>query len=392
MRSSPLLPSISALTCGLALLLPLAATRAADDTITHKPFGQTKSGTPVDIYTLTNKSGAEARITNYGGIVVSVKVPDKSGKLDDVVLGFDNLSGYEENPGPHFGELIGRYGNRIAQGEFKLDGHEYHLPINDPPNTLHGGKRGFGRYVWDAREGESTEGPTLTLNMTSPDGDQGFPGEVKVQAVYTLTEDNALKVAFEATTTRPTVINLTNHSYFDLRGQGRSGTILDHVATIYGSKFLPVDKTSIPLGELRPVDGTAFDFTHPTAIGAHINDQNPQLHLGPGGYDHCYVLDGYNARAGSSAAPFLAVHVSEPTTGRTLELWTAEPGVQFYSGNYLDGTFAGKGGRKYAKSEGFALEPQHYPDSPNRPEWPTTTLKPGETYHNTFWYKFGVQP
>ena len=373
-------------------MLPITATQAADDTVTHASFGKTKSGTPVDLFTLTNKSGAEARITNYGGIVVSVKVPDKNGKLDDVVLGFDQLSGYEENPGPYFGALIGRYGNRIAKGEFKLDGKTYHLPINNTPNTLHGGKKGFDKYVWTAKEGTSADGPTLTLNMTSPDGDQGYPGEVKVKAVYTLTEDNALKLAFEATTTKPTVINLTNHSYFDLRGQGKTGTILDHVVTINGSKFLPVDETSIPLGELRPVAGTAFDFTHPTAFGAHIADQNPQLHLGPGGYDHCYVLDAYDAKSGSAAAPTLAVHVSEPTTGRTLELWTAEPGVQVYSGNYLDGTFAGKGGRKYAKNEGFALEPQHYPDSPNRPEWPTTVLKPGETYHNTFWYKFGVQP
>ena len=378
------------LACCLALALFHA--RAATEPIIHQPFGQTRSGTPVQIYTLTNKYGCEARITNYGGIVVSLKVPDKNGHFDDVVLGFDDLSGYEEHPSPYFGALIGRYGNRIAKGEFTLDGHAYQLSVNDPPNTLHGGKVGFDKHVWDATESTGADGPALTLTLTSPDGDQGFPGEVKVKAVYTLTDENALRIAFEATTDKPTVINLTNHSYFDLRGQGKPGTILDHVATIFGSKFLPVDKTSIPLGELRPVEGTAFDFTRPTPIGEHIDDQNPQLHLGPGGFDHCYVLDAYHPREGSAAPASLAVRVHEPGSGRTLELWTSEPGVQFYTGNYLDGSFAGKGGRRYAKHDAFALEPQHYPDSPNHPDWPTTVLRPGETYRNTFFYKFSVQP
>ena len=382
---------LATLACGLGLLSAVTYGHAAEG-VTQQPFGTTKSGTSVEIYTLTNKGGSEARITNYGGILVSLKVPDKNGKFDDVVLGFDDLAGYENHPGPYFGALIGRYGNRIAKGKFSLDGHEYELPINDPPNSLHGGKVGFDKHVWAAREGTGPDGPTLTLTLTSPDGDQGYPGKLDVKAVYTLTEDNAVRIAFEATTDKPTVINLTNHSYFDLRGQGKPGTILDHVVTLFASKYIPIDKTSIPLGELRPVAGTAFDFTQPTKIGAHLDDQDPQLHLGPGGYDHSYVLDGYDVKKGSEAPASLGVRVHEPTTGRVLELWTSEPGVQFYSGNYLDGSFAGKGGRKYAKHDGFALEPQHYPDSPNRPEWPTTVLRPGETYHNTFFYKFSVQP
>ena len=345
----------------------------------------------MEIYTLTNKNGCEARITNYGGIVVSIKVPDKDGHFDDVVLGHDELAGYEAHPSPYFGAMIGRYGNRIAKGKFALDGHDYQLSINDPPNTLHGGKQGFDKRVWAATEGSSADGPTLTLTYTSADGEEGFPGKVEVKAVYTLTNDNALQLAYEATSDQPTVINLTNHSYFNLRGQGKPGTILDHEATLFASKFVPVDKTSIPLGELRPVAGTPFDFTKPAKIGARISDPDEQLHLGPGGYDHCYVLDGYDAKAGSAGAPFLAARVHDPVSGRTVELWTAEPGVQFYTGNYLDGSFTGKGGRAYAKNDAFCLEPQHYPDSPNHPEWPSVVLRPGETYHNTFSYRFGVQ-
>ena len=377
---------LAGLTC---LSLPVQAADLAN--ITRQPFGKTQEGTPVEIYTLRNVHGCEARISTYGGIVVSLTMPDKNGKLDDVVLGFDTVSGYEENPSPYFGALIGRYGNRIAKGKFTLDGKEYALSINNAPNTLHGGKIGFDKHVWQAQPGTSAEGPTLTLRYVSKDGEEGFPGTLTVKAVYTLTEDNALKVAFEAMTDAPTVINLTNHSYFDLRGAASTGDILNHEITLHASRYLPVDKTSIPLGELRPVAGTPFDFTKPAAIGARIDDPDPQLHFGPGGYDHCYVLDGYDPKLGAKAEPFLAAHVYEPTSGRVLELWTSEPGVQFYTANYLEGKFAGKGGKVYGKRSAFCLEPQHFPDSPNRPEYPSVVLRPGETYRNTFFYRFSVR-
>ena len=381
---------LSALVGGFCLALMSPSSSPAAEGITHQSYGTTKAGSPVEIYTLANQAGSEARILDYGGIVVSLKVPDKDGKFDDVVLGCDDLATYEKSS-PYFGALIGRYGNRIAKGKFSLDGHGYQLPINNPPNSLHGGTVGFDKLVWKAREEKGSDGPSLVLTLTSPDGDQGYPGKLTVKATYTLTEDNALRVAFEATTDKPTVINLTNHSYFNLHGHGKPGTILDHEVTILGSKYLPVDENSIPLGELRSVLGTAFDFTKPTKIGAHIDDQDPQLHIGPGGYDHCYAFDAYDPKK-SSAAPTLGVRVHDPVSGRVLELWTSEPGVQFYSGNYLDGTFAGTGGRKYDKHDAFALEPQHYPDSPNHPEWPSVVLRPGETYRNTFFYKFSVQP
>ena len=287
--------------------------------------------------------------------------------------------------------MIGRYGNRIAAGKFSLDGREYQLPLNDPPNSLHGGKTGFDKRVWQAQPGTGEEGPTLTLRYVSQDGEEGYPGTLTVKAVYTLTDQNALQLSYEATADAPTVINLTNHSYFNLRGAKRGGDILDHEVTLRASKYLPVDKTAIPLGEWRAVAGTAFDFTMPARIGARIDDPDEQLHIGPGGYDHCYVLDGDDPKSGSKAGPFLAAHVYEPTSRRVLELWTSEPGVQFYSGNFLEGKFAGKGGKVYGKHAAFCLEPQHFPDSPNRPAWPSVVLRPGETYRNTFSYRFSVQ-
>ena len=380
-------PFRSLLVALLGLTCPCLVTQAANPVgITVQPFGKTKEGTPVEIYTLRNARGCEARISNYGGIVVSLTVPDRNGKLDDVLLGFDTLPEYEANS-PYFGALIGRYGNRIARGKFTLDGKDYTLAINDPPNTLHGGKVGFDKRVWQATEGSSSEGPTLTLRYTSKDGEEGYPGTLKVTAVYTLNNDNALTVDFTATTDAPTVLNLTNHAYFDLRGAASTGDILGHEVTLKASKYLPVDATSIPLGEQRPVAGTPFDFTKPMAIGSRIDDPDPQLHLGPGGYDHCYVLDGYTEKR----EPFLAAHVYEPTSGRVLELWTSEPGVQFYTGNFLKGAFAGKGGKVYGKRSAFCLEPQHFPDSPNQPGFPSVVLRPGQTYHNTFSYRFSVQ-
>ena len=366
----PIFASLAALAGGVFIRGAAPPLRAAGSDA-PPPFGQTPAGTLVEIYTLTNKNGCEARLTNYGGIVVSLKVPDRTGRLDDVVLGHDDLSGYEKHPAPYFGALIGRYGNRIAGGKFTLDGRAYQLAVNNAPNTLHGGQVGFDKKVWHATQTTMPDGPALELTCTSADGEEGFPGQVSVRAVYTRTNDNALRLAFEATTDQPTIINLTNHSYFDLRGQSAGGDILDHEATIFASRFVPVDQTSIPLGELRPVAGTPFDFT--------------------GGYDHTYVLDGYDPQAASHAEPFLAARVHDPASGRTLELWTAEPGVQFYTGNYLDGTFTGKGGKAYGKHAAFCLEPQHYPDSPNHPEWPSVILRPGETYRNTFSYRFSVR-
>ena len=378
-----LLLGLTSLTC---MSLPTQAASPAG--ITSQPFGRTTDGTPVEIYTLRNSHGCEARITNYGGIVVSLTVPDQQGKMDDVLLGFDSVGAYEKDS-PYFGALIGRYGNRIAKGKFTLDGKEYTLATNDTPNALHGGKKGFDKRVWQAKAGDmGTDGFPLTLTYVSKDGEEGYPGTLTVKAVYTLTEENALRIAFEATTDAPTVVNLTNHSYFDLQGASAKGDILNHDLTIHGSKFLPVDKTSIPLGELRAVAGTPFDFTQPHKIGERINDPDDQLHIGPGGYDHCYTLDGYQP---GKSEPFLAVHVHEPISGRVLELWTSEPGVQVYSGNYLEGKFAGKGGKVYEKHAAFCLEPQHYPDSPNHPEYPSVVLKPGETYRNTFEYRFSVQ-
>lgn len=385
---------LATLVCGACLLLPVRPGHATDWDRPPTPptFGKTRAGISVQIYTLTNRNGCEARITNYGGIVVSLKVPDRDGHLDDVVLGHDKLDGYQAHPQPYFGALIGRYGNRIAKGKFTLDGQEHSLAPNNGPNALHGGKAGFDQRVWDAREIAGADGPALELTYTSQDGEEGYPGKLSVKATYTLTNHDELRLAFEATTDKPTVVNLTNHSYFDLRGQGGKGDILDHEATLFASRFVPVDATSIPLGELRPVAGTPFDFTRPARIGARLADPDEQLHLGPGGYDHTYVLDGYDPKRGSAAAPFLAARVHDPASGRTVELWTSEPGVQFYTANYLDGTFAGKKGKVYGKQAAFCLEPQHYPDSPNHPEWPSVVLRPGETYRNTFFYRFSAEP
>ena len=349
--------------------------------ISHAPFGHTPDGTPVELYTLRNRHGMEAQIMTYGGIVTSLKVPDKNGNLGDVVLGYDNLDGYLKST-PYFGALIGRYGNRIAKGKFSLDGKEYTLATNNVPNCLHGGVKGFDKVVWTVKETEVGEdGPELELTYLSKDGEEGFPGNLTVKATYTVTEDNALKVKFKATTDQDTVLNLTHHSYFNLRG---SGDILDHVVTINADKFTPVDSTLIPTGELRPVKGTPFDFTAPTAIGARINNTNDdQIKFG-GGYDHNWVLNK------KSHELSLAARVTESTSGRVMEVWSTEPGTQFYTGNFLDGSITGKGGWVYQLRNAFCFEPQHFPDSPNHPEFPTTELKPGQTYHNTIVYKFSV--
>jgi len=352
-------------------------------TITKTAFGRTPDGTPVDLYTLRNAKGMEATIMTYGGIVTSLKVPDRNGRFDDVVLGYDNLDAYLKSS-PYFGALIGRYGNRIAKGKFSLDGVQYTLAVNNAPNALHGGLKGFDKVVWTVVEaGVGEHGPKLELTYLSKDGEEGYPGNLKVKATYTLTDDNALQLKFKATTDQATVCNLTHHSYFNLAG---GGDVLGHVVQINADRFTPVDSGLIPTGELAPVAGTPFDFRTPTPIGAHINDTNNEQIRFAGGFDDNWVLN-----QKSPGELTLAARVTEPAGGRTLEVWTTSPGVQFYTGNFLDGTITGKGGRVYSLRNAFCLEPQHFPDSPNHPAFPTTVLKPGQTYKNTIIYKFSTE-
>lgn len=350
--------------------------------IDKQTFGNTKQGETVDIYTLTNSNGIEVRAITYGGIIVSLRTPDKNGKLDDIVLGFDSLDGYLAEH-PYFGAIIGRYGNRIGNARFTLDGVEYKLPVNNGPNSLHGGLKGFDKVVWQAKPFENEQGVGIVFTHTSPDGDQGYPGNLTVKVTYTLNNQNELTFDYEATTDKPTIVNLTQHTYFNLAGAS-DGTILGHELMLNADQFTPVDATLIPTGEIRKVAGTPFDFTKPTPIGARIEADDEQIKFGPG-YDHNFVLN----RKGAGLS--LAARVYEPTTGRVMEVYTTEPGVQFYSGNFLDGTLTGKGGHAYQKRSGFCLETQHFPDSPNKPEFPSTILRPGETYRSRTMYKFSVR-
>ena len=365
---------------GAICLAGCASLTDQPERITKTAFGSAPDGTAVDLYTLRNDKGAEARICNYGGIVTSLKVRDRDGKLGDVVLGYDNLAGYLK-ASPNFGCLVGRYGNRIAQGRFTLNGKEYTLARNNGPNHLHGGVKGFDKVVWEAKPVHSKLGPALELKYVSKDGEEGYPGNLSITAIYTLTDDNALRLDFTATTDADTVCNLTHHSYFNLAG---AGDVLNHQIMIYADKFTPVDANLIPTGELRPLDGSPLDFRHAEKIGARINQADEQLKLG-NGYDHNYVLRQPAGELG------LAARVYEDSTGRLLEVFTTEPGMQFYTGNFLDGSITGKGGWTYQFRNGFCLEPQHYPDSPNQPNFPSTVLKPGQTYHNTIIYKFSVR-
>ena len=348
--------------------------------ITKTAFGTLPDGTAVDLYILRNNSGAEARICNYGGIVTSLKVRDRGGKFGDVVLGYDQLAGYLK-ASPHFGCLTGRYANRIAKGRFTLDGKTYPLAVNNGPNHLHGGLKGFDKVVWTARPFQSSLGPALELKYLSRDGEEGYPGNLSVTALYTLTHDNALRLDFTATTDKATVCNLTHHSYFNLIG---SGDVLNHEVTIFADKFTPVDATLIPTGELRPLDGSPLDFRQAQKIGARINQADEQLKLG-NGYDHNYVLSKPAGQLG------LAARVYEETSGRVMEVLTTEPGVQFYTANGLDGSITGKGGWVYQARNGFCFEPEHFPDSPNQPTFPSCVLRPGQTYKNTIIYKFSVR-
>jgi aldose 1-epimerase len=349
---------------------------------TQADYGTTPDGQRVTLYTLTNRRGAEARVITYGGAVVSLKVPDRNGRLGDVVLGFDTLEGWMKQSF-YINALIGRYGNRIARGRFTLDGGQYHLATNNGPNHLHGGVRGFDKVVWRARPLDTAAGPALELTYHSHDGEEGYPGNLGVAATYTLTDNNELRIDYSATTDKPTVVNLTQHNYYNLAGEG-SGDILRHQLRINAARFTPTDSTSIPTGELRPVRGTPFDFTSPTEIGARIDADDEQIRFG-NGYDHNFVING---RAGALRR---AATVYEPTSGRVMEVWTTEPGLQFYSGNFLDGGGGGKNGHTYPRRAAFCLETQHYPDSPNHPSFPSTVLRPGQRFRSTTIYRFSTR-
>jgi aldose 1-epimerase len=352
-------------------------------TIRKETFGKTAGGEQVDLYTLSNKKGMEVAITNFGATVVVLKVPDRAGKVADVVLGFDTLEGYEHGTA-YFGATVGRYGNRIGGGKFSIDGKTYTLPKNNGDNTLHGGITGFNKKVWMAREIASKDGESLEMSYSSADGEEGFPGNLSVKVVFTLaTEGNELTIDYTATTDKDTVLNLTNHSYFNLAGEG-NGDILDHVLTLHAKQFTPVDKTLIPTGELRDVAGTPLDFTRATAIGKRINESYEQLVFGKG-YDHNWLIAS-DGRKGLT----LAAEAYDPKSGRTLEVLTTEPGVQFYSGNFLDGP-KGKGNKPYRQRAAFCLETQHFPDSPNHPNFPSTLLKPNSAFRSQTVFRFSAK-
>ena len=362
----------------LCLILGVTISEAKTN-VSKQPFGKMPDGTAVDVYTLS-EGPVEAKIINYGGIVVSLNVPDKAGKSDDIVLGFDTLDDYVKISNapagnPFFGAIIGRYGNRIAKGKFTLDGKEYSLPINNPPNSLHGGPHGFNNVVWKGKQIPNG----VELTYLSKDGEAGYPGNLTATVRYTLA-NSALRIEYSATTDKDTVVNLTNHSYFNLAGQGH-GDILNHMLTLHASRFTPVDSTLIPTGELRPVANTPFDFTKSMRVGDRIDANDEQIQFGKG-YDHNWVLDSPGGKL------FVAAEVYESTTGRVLRVSTTEPGIQFYTGNFLDGTLKGKGGATYVRRGALCLETQHFPDSPNHPKFPSTELKPGQRYHTVTVFSF----
>jgi aldose 1-epimerase len=351
---------------------------AAEDGVTKQDFGSAQ-GQPNTLYTMTNKKGMSVSVMNYGAAVVKLLVPDRSGKMDDVVLGFDDLAGYlDPKRDPHFGATIGRYGNRIAKGQFSLDGHTYQLPLNDGPNSLHGGPEGFDRLMWKA-EILSKSPPSILFTHVSLDGEEGYPGTMKASVRYTLSEDNQVKLYFTAKTDKPTVANLTHHSYFNLGG-ANSGTVLDELVTINADAYTPVDSTLIPTGEIKSVEGTPMDFRKPTAVGERIQ----QVGGKPVGYDHNYVLNDYGKGVRVIAT------VLAPKSGRIMTVSSDQPGVQFYSGNFLDGSITGKNGAVYQQYDALCLEPQHFPDSPNEPKFPPVVLEPGETYRSTIVYGFSI--
>ncbi|MEM0896968.1 MAG: aldose epimerase family protein [Verrucomicrobiota bacterium] len=367
-------------TLPLSLCLCGLLTHSAMSSIEKSPFGKTSAGEEASLYTLKNSSGASVTITDFGGTVVSINVPDRDRNLADISLGFDSVEGYEGDKNPYFGCITGRYANRIAKGKFSIAGEEFTLATNNDPNHLHGGDSGFNRKMWEA----TIDGNKLVFSRTSPDGEEGYPGALACKITYTFTDDNALHIDYEATTNKPTVLNLTNHTYFNLGGEG-SGTILDHVALFNCSHFTPTDDTAIPYGEVRPVKGTPFDFTTEHTIGERINQtDNEQIKFGLG-YDHNFVID-----STSHGSMVHACTVTDPASGRVLEVHTDQPGVQFYTGNFLDG-LEGKGGKKYDHRTGFCLETQIFPDSPNNAHFPSPVLRPGETYTHKCVYKFRVK-
>lgn len=373
----------------LLLACGLGASAKGVEGIATQPFGTTADGVPVQLYTMTNAHGMKASVTNYGAIVVELTAPDRTGHFDDVVLGFSKLDTYLHGS-PYFGAIVGRFGNRIANGRFTLDGKTYTLATNDHPGgtscALHGGVKGFDKRVWKAEPVTRKNDQGVKLSLHSPDGEEGYPGNLDVTVTYWLTANNELKIDYSATTDKATPVNITHHGYFNLKGEGK-GDILDHQVTLHASRFTPVDKGLIPTGKLQPVKGTPFDFTKPHTIGERVNTNDVQL-LNGGGYDHNWVLD---RKKTDGKKLTLAAEVQEPTTGRRMEVWTNEIGIQFYSGNFLDGHFTGKGGAPYIKRSGLCLETQHFPDSPNQKTFPTTILKPGQTYQSTTIYRFSAR-
>ena len=345
-------------------------------------FGTTSGGQAVEAYTLRNGQGMEVSLITYGATITAIRVPDRYGNFANVTLGFNNLADYEKDS-PYFGSIIGRYGNRIAKGKFTLNTTEYRLATNDGENTLHGGNKGFDKVIWSAEEVVVDGAPRVLFSYHAKDGEEGFPGNLAVQVSYTLLEDNGLHIHYRATTDAPTVCNLTNHTYFNLRGEG-NGTIEDHVLYVDADRYTPVDNTLIPTGELASVAGTPFDFRIPKRIGADLHAKHKQLSIAQG-YDHNLVLNGI------SAGLRLVAIVHEPLSGRVLEVLTTEPGVQFYSGNFLDGTIVGASGNPYRQRDSFCLETQHFPDSPNQPQFPVTVLNPNEVYETTTVYRLGRQ-
>jgi len=349
--------------------------------IVKQPFGLTRDQQPVELYTLTNDHGVTAQIMSYGGVIVSLQTPDRAGVVGDIVLGFDTLADYQERS-PFFGCIAGRYANRIAGGKFVLDGVTYPLATNNGPNHLHGGLRGFDKVVWQAETTRTAGEVALHLRYRSQDGEEGYPGNLDVTVLYTLTNQNELRIDYQATTDKPTILNLTNHTYFNLAGQGK---ILDHLLLIDADRITPVNATLIPTGELADVTGTPFDFRTPTPIGARINQDDQQVRYG-GGYDHNWVLN--RPEQGLRHV----ITVTDPSSGRCLDVATSQPGVQFYTGNMMPDSLPGKGGQSYSKRTGFCLETQHFPDSPNQPHFPTTVLRPGEEYHETTVFTFSTAP
>jgi aldose 1-epimerase len=387
-RRSPRLGTVAA----VASILPVVAGSASAAPREHRPtiakelFGFTPDNQPVDHYTLTNSHGMQVQIITLGGIVQSIRVPDRNHRMANVALGFATLDDYLTSNSPFFGALIGRYANRIANGTFRLDGVTHHLRVNNPPNSLHGGEVGFDKRVWSATPQPGRDTVGLELRLTSLDGDQGYPGTLHAQVVYTLTNQYQIRIGYHATTGKATVVNLTNHSYFNLNGEG-GGDVYDHVLQLNASRYTPVDATLIPTGELAPVAGTPLDFRRPTPIGERIRTGFDQLVKGRG-YDHNWVLDRKD-----STSLVHAAKVTDRRSGRVLEVFTDQPGIQFYSGNFLDSTLLGTSGRMYRESDGFALETQHYPDSPHHqrdPNFPSVVLRPGQTYQTTTVYKFST--